>query len=660
MRLMNVVVVAVAVSGCAHLRRAPKALTTVQMDYTRAGGFFTAPFPNEDLRTPNDRIDLSGFPGLGHTGVVDAALQQIAADARGFSTTAGIFFTATDQLDPRSLPANAAASLRPEASVYLVDVERGDRMPIDVAWLDDGGLFGAPNLLSLVPYQGVPLRESTLYAAVITTHVRDVYGRPLAASDTMQKLFAGGAPIGLNARALADLRHALPFAQGAAAMAVFRTDAPRRGMAAVREAMRREHPAPNGKLQLKERFEDYCVYQSTIDMPQFQGGVPPYAREGGPWVFDARGAPVRQRYERARIFVTVPRSAMPTGGWPTVVFSRTGGGGDRPLVDHGAVDASGRLLPGTGPALEFARAGFAAVMIDGPLGGLRNPGGKDEQFLIFNIDNPQAIRDNIRQSAAELVLTADLVETLKVDTRGCGGAGEVRFDGERLALFGHSMGATIAPLALAYQPRFKAAILSGSGGSFIANVLYKQKPLPVRLLTELTFGYTWRRFSITQGDPALSMVQWALEPADPPVYGALASSHVLMFQGIVDHYILPPMANASSLALGLDLAGDELDRADPELQAYTPYGDVAPLSGRGVRPYPVEANVKREGAELTAAVVQRAGDGIQDGHEIVFQTAGPKFQYRCFLSTFASGTPRVVAPQDTAELCGTQARASRP
>jgi pimeloyl-ACP methyl ester carboxylesterase len=237
----------------------------------------------------------------------------------------------------------------------------------------------------------------------------------------------------------------------------------------------------------------------------------------------------------------------------------------------------------------------------------------------------------------------------------------VRFDTDKLALFGHSMGATIAPLALAYEPRFKAAILSGSGGSFMANLLYKQKPVNVRPLTELALGYTWRLYSITQADPALSLVQWALEPADPPLYGNLTTSHVLMFQGIVDHYILPPMANAASLSLKLDLAGDELDQSSDELKRYTPFSEVAPLAGRTVRPYPVEANLRHaDGSESTSAVVQSAGDGIQDGHEVVFQTESAKFQYRCFLSTFASGTPRIVAPKDSSELCGREVEAKAP
>src|SRR5689334_22192016 len=122
MQSTSAVAVAVAVlalESCAHLRRGAPA-TTIQMDFTRAGGFFSAPFPNEDLRLPGDRIDVSGFPGLGAVSFIDAALNQIASDARGFSTTAAIFFTATDELDRSSLPRSAAESLEADATVFLV------------------------------------------------------------------------------------------------------------------------------------------------------------------------------------------------------------------------------------------------------------------------------------------------------------------------------------------------------------------------------------------------------------------------------------------------------------------------------------------------------------------------------------------------------------
>ncbi len=71
---------------------------------------------------------------------------------------------------------------------------------------------------------------------------------------------------------------------------------------------------------------------------------------------------------------------------------------------------------------------------------------------------------------------------------------------------------------------------------------------------------------MSEGDPALGVVQMALEPGDTPVYDwqlnwrvmnqnldLPSPGFILDFQGIVDHYIQPPTSNAQTLAMGLGL-----------------------------------------------------------------------------------------------------------
>jgi len=218
------------------------------------------------------------------------------------------------------------------------------------------------------------------------------------------------------------------------------------------------------------------------------------------------------------------------------------------------------------------------------------------------------------------------------------------------------MGATISPLSAAFEPRFGAVVLSGCGGSFIENVLYKSKPLLIRPLAELLVGYVGLHRNLTEGDAALSLVQWAAEAADPPVYGPRvlngsgAPHSVLVFQGIVDHYIMPPMANATTLSFGLDLAGPELDLQSPEIADFTPIAPLLSLSSRQAIALPAQANVS---PGVTAVVTQHASDGIEDGHEIMFQEQGPKYQYRCFLASYAKGggAPLVPASVDSDALC---------
>jgi hypothetical protein len=151
-------------------------------------------------------------------------------------------------------------------------------------------------------------------------------------------------------------------------------------------------------------------------------------------------------------------------------------------------------------------------------------------------------------------------------------------------------------------------------------------------------------YAFTPTDPVVSFIQWAAEEADPAVYGHLiAGRHILMLQGIVDHYILPDIANATSLPMGLDIGGTPLDdpTVQPDLAGQTPFLDVAPYVGASNITLPTSHNV----------VVQWPADGIEDGHEIVFQTDPPKHEYQCFLASYAAGAPMIVPGASTDTPC---------
>jgi hypothetical protein len=611
----------------------------VKMDFSRPTSLYDAPFPSDDLRD-GDAVDVSVFPNPDQKILVEQA-RGLIAGRRGFATSGGVFFQVEAPIDAASLPA-LDETVGDNASVFLVGIDPdapdfGERYPLEVSFQRYNGMYAAPNTIALLPLQGAPLRASTRYAAVVTTAVTDENGEPLARAsdgelagltDAVDRL----AGLGVDVDTIAGLT-------------AFTTGDPMAELLAVRDhALAGTLPAPEAPFALQEVFDDFCVYQTTVSMPDYQSGEPPYTSEGGTWTFDANGDPVLQRMAQARLVVTIPRVAEPSAGYPLVIFVRTGGGGDRPMVDRGRhAEAHGAAVEaGEGPARYFARAGFAGMQIDGPLGGLRNVTNGDEQFLIFNPQNLGAMRDNVRQSAVELVVLAHVAGQLRIDASDCPGAADADagFDGDHLAIMGHSMGATIAPLAVAAEPRFGAMLLSGAGGSWIENIVYKRKPLELAPIIGLLLG---QGFDVRTNDPVLSFAQWALEPADPQVYDrAVVGRHVLMMQGIVDNYILPRIANTTTLSLGLDLGGPARDdTGDPRLEGQSPVTPLLPLVGSTSVTLPASNNA----GGATAIVVQHNEGPIEDGHEVVFQTDAPKRQYQCFLATWLEGTPVVPSAE---------------
>jgi len=624
--------------------------------------FWDHPWPEISRVRPDGTPDLAAFPNPANQRFVRDIVDLLERDTRGFGLTTLLVMPTSDAMAISTLP-ETHATRSPGASVFVIDIgdrspHRGARHPIEVGFDDDAGPHGADLAIVARPYPGAPLQPSNRYAFVVTRDVTSAHGEALVPSGAMERLIACDRPPGMSG----DTWHAYQDALDVlaefhtprdtiAAIAVFETGDPAREMIDVAAHAPSLEP---GLATFVASYDDYCVFETTASVPVYQDGTPPFSVAGGAWVFNGPDALIEQGRETARIYVSVPHGPVPDGGLPALVFVRTGGGGDLPLIDRGVRFASGEPspTPGTGLAADLAAAGYAGVMIDGPHGGLRNITGGDEQFLIFNIANPPALRDNIRQSALELTMLIRSLDRIAIDVGACDvtlADASSLLRSERVALFGHSMGATIAPLTAAATPEVEILLLSGAGGSWVENVLYKDLPLPVRPLARRIIGYRDR--DLGPFDPVLHLFQWAGESADPQVYAPLLAArhadsagpplHVLMVQGIADRYIYPPIAGALSLPLGLDLVGDAHDLGHPDTARFTGITEAYEIVGAGqARAAPVAGN---RGAS-TAALVQFLEDGVEDGHEVMFQLAEPKHMLRCFLSTALLGAPTVIAP----------------
>ncbi len=547
--------------------------------------------------------------------------------------------------------------------------------------------------------------------------------------------------------------HSSPDRDTIAAISVFHTGDPTAAMRAARDLARADYAREQGgcTVPLKRDSDGnhgercsaaaFCVYAGLVKLPQYQRGSPPYLpylQWGGGW--PSSPVPVPQiaapgchdditqagqptdpaswtpTWRDARVVVTIPRTRPPPSGYPTVVYVRAGAGtATDPLVDRGP-----QLYPDCnattdcrGPAEVLQSVGFAGITIDGPLVGESrlDPGfDANEDLNIYNFLNPIALRDNLRQSAVELTIVPDILKQLKVDMSECEmgeqagdewvkGAvtGMASFDQGHLAMLSHSMGSSMSGLALATDPRYRVAILSGAGGSLIENVVYKAKPFPVYVAGSLLELPSDCR--IDEFPAPVSLLQWATESSDTEVFARRmvvdeAPAHatwwsptarsVLMIQGLVDHDILPPIADVMTLGASLDLGlGPNSCFADPLCDRRPVYGEVATqsypsladllwMSGRsygdlsvvtGNVPWPkLVPRPPNYAGDLTAVVVQHRIDENREpagqpcmnlnGHEAIYESTLARHQYACFLDDFAHDrTPRVRAAGEELAPC---------
>ncbi len=642
-----------------------------------AGPFWASPFPSDHRVDPETRqVRVGDFPNPDGVPFVSSLVGMLDDQVQGWSISAAMYLPFAEAVRADDLP-TYAGSIEDDALAYVINVDaespdRGKRFPVQIVARSTPSPWGPRHALVALPMPGLALPPRTRFAFVAHRLLLDANGDVLDAPPALSALLEGTRPEGWRQDVTEQYLDAISVLtelglehRTVAALSVFTTggvdrEGPALLDAAVEAGGLRLIRSP--EISETELHPDYCIYESVVDVPVFQGGVPPYSTEGGGFVWDeTSGKPLMQERQRSRLVITVPRVPTGSDARPTVVFVRTGGGGDRPMLDRGVRNGEGVAEPLSGYAGTFARAGWVGVQLDGPLGGLyRNPDGADEQFLLFNVANPVAMRDNLRQTALELALVPNLLRNLTLTAGDCDGLTAdirhpVRFDLNHLVLFGHSMGATVAPLTAALQPEYEALILSGAGGSWIENIVHKQKPIPTRPIAATMLGES--EADVDRYHPVLSLLQWAGESSDPPIVSpkllrdaeTADMRHILMFQGVADHYIPPPVANAMSVALGLDLAGPALDAATAE-PGRDALSDLAWVNGTA-RTLPGGLNRGDEDRGVTALLLQLAEDGVEDGHEVAFQVPSARHQVRCFLEGLVDGIPLVPLPADEGSPC---------
>ncbi len=598
-------------------------------------GFFSLPYPNDLRLTDTGKIDVSTLPVP--NALLGDYIESIAAEQQGFGLTSAIFFRFQGQIDSASLPSEALRSQTPDASVYLVNLNResanyGRKLPIETKFTEESAQLIGDNWLSCLPYPGFVMEEGTTYALVLSKRLRAEDGTEIEVSEefaeTMSREPARGPRLAHAQEVYAPLTAYLDEEGGderedVVNAAVFTTQRPTELFGRFRKVIREEleTPVPRDFEWFSDR-NGYAIYRGRYDSPHFQAGNFPYktlAQGGGFEIDPLSGDPVLQRINDLRFSMTIPTDGeMPSEGWPIVVYAH-GTGGDYLTYER------------NGTAGRMAAQGIAVISIDQVMHGDRLQSG-DPAILFFNFQNPLASRANVLQAALEDFQLVRLAGALDVPERHLDGR-RIRFDSSKIFFFGHSQGSVTGVPFAAYEPLIKGAVFSGAGGLLYLTMLSKTQPFDVTAILALII----RDPVIDRFHPALALLQAFYEPADAIVYARLlvqspvegnAPKNIFQPLGFGDSYTPVPTIEALATAFGADLI-------EPELASI----EGLQLAGKSVLPTPVTNNA----GQVTCVVAEYQPPTGSDGHFVSFDVAAARVQTTQFIKSLAdTGSATVV------------------
>lgn len=613
-----------------------------------SGDFFGHPWPSDARRRANGTLRLADFPNPTGSSTLQDYLGAFEAGTRAFSTTAPIYIAFSGPIDPESLPSDPLRALDDGASLALVDIdpsspERGRRFPLEHRYEDDSTLYLPVYHLIVRTPHGVPLRGDTTYALMGTKAIHDAAGRPViqgrALGSALRDACLDRVPRGL-ADLFAPLRSFLRDAAGMneraerdiVAATVFTTQGAVREMRAIAGVARREPPPLVEGLTLRERRDHVLLVEGTIDLPGFQDGDIPYRSlgDGGAIALDGDGVPQVTHHERARVAFAIPRVSrdrgLPSGGWPIVVYAHGTGGDYSAAFDPRVADVLGE-------------SGIAVVGYDQTLHGPRDPTRSDPYLTFFNLFNPVAARDNIRQGAADVIAMVNLIAggfSIPADVTG---EESVHFDPSRVGFLGHSHGSLTGAAFLASDPRARAFTFSGLGAILTITLLERKDFVDFKALLESLFLFPPGE-ALDELHPILALVQTFIEPADPISYAGSylldppegARRDVLVVEGLRD-FASPARgqeAFAAAARIPVILPAHRVPRASE-------------LLGPEPIPPPASENASAPAGRVTCGLIQYP----EETHYPLFENddANARFE-EFFRSALIDGRARIIPAFD--------------
>jgi hypothetical protein len=628
-------------------------------DLTRESRFYNLPYPLDLRLDEAGRPDMSGYPIFNFSPIA-SNLKAIVGDRIGFPVNTPGYFRFNEPLMPQD-PTVIIPALR-RSPVWLLDVDpnspdRGKLFPT-VASTFRSDDYAPKHLLGIAPAPGIVLSPNRTYAYVVKRSLKGSDGRLLGVAPDFAQLREGLAPagpkwdrvkaiyqplwetldgMGINRRAIA-------------AATVFTTGDVVGELAELSDRLLNRYDLSIDNLTLdldtSGASSEYYTLRGTIDLPQFQTSDPPFDAFGGRFEFTDTGIIIEQGIEvDVPIILTLPKTRMPEGGYPLMVYYHGSNGLSTQVIDRGPItEQDGEPTPGLGPAHVMAQQGFAALGMALPQNPERAGGSREDAY--FNPLNLAAYRDTFRQGTIEQRLILEAIANLEISPSVFTGVtapplppGQThyRIQTDSIAVMGQSHGAQYANMVGAVEPKVGAVVPTGSGG-FWSLLVAETSFVPFANILLGTFQ------SLNPLHPALTLLQTAWEAAEPIVYAPRLGRRPLPNHPARSVYIPVGKADpefpefifdAMALASGVKQAGDILW---PEMQ------ESLALEGfDGIQPYLVANNLTSEnGNPYTGVVVQYAADKFSDSHDIFVQLDEVKRQYAYFFKSFVDTQVAIV------------------
>lgn len=507
---------------------------TIEMVPNLSRGWYSMPWPNAIRRTDAGMTDWTALPGIASDifteplppiPILPAIVEKAQTTVNQFGRSTAVFFQANVELAGSSLP-SPAQSTTPGSSVMLMNLATGELAPLVVVNQERQDRFRPAHLLTLLPYPGHQLANDAEYAALVFDGVTGTDGTALAPSSAIAQLGQAYDPAmpmtAAQHSALGDQLAQVTAAIGAhtshdvgdlVAFSVYRTQDTGREWNAVTSAMA-DLPTPTVAVDSVgpcaasslDGPGDFSIVKAHVTLPVWRNGTFPYLFEGGKLIVQPNGKAQQFGSRVAPVELQIPCAGqtMPAGGFP-IVTHVDGTGGDQQIAGDYTVTRRAGVVYGKIAPLYGDGVGDAGTIL-APFG-FTTPRSQKE-VLFYNLLNPDAIRSNPLQQAADHLMFTRALEQFAISGAAFGQPGTIVTDPNRVVITGHSQGAQTLAMVAQADPSIGGVVSSaGSGGQYHTLAHSPRRLSTISLVTTAPDR-------IDELNPLLHMVQTVFEASD--------------------------------------------------------------------------------------------------------------------------------------------------